>query len=336
MTDVSEAMARAIELARRGPAHGPNPRVGCVLLGPDGSTLGEGFHAGAGTPHAEVAAITDARAKGADVAGATAVVTLEPCKHTGRTGPCVDALTDAGVARVVFAVADPGAEAGGGAAVLRERGIDAAQMETPEATELNRYFLHAQSVGRPFVIAKFAASLDGRIAAADGTSRWIAGEEARAHAHALRSEVDAILVGTTTVAVDDPELSARPGGEVTGHQPLRVAMGLRDTAGARIWRDGNAMWATTRDPAEALAALHARQVRSVIVEGGATIHAAFFRAGVVDEVHAYVAPMLLGDGPPAVGSMGIGTIAQALRLTDVRASSWGADTLIIGRPARGG
>jgi diaminohydroxyphosphoribosylaminopyrimidine deaminase/5-amino-6-(5-phosphoribosylamino)uracil reductase len=324
-------MARAVELSIQGPEYGPNPRVGCVIVDAHGAVVGEGFHRGAGTPHAEVEAIADAARRGISTRGATVYVTLEPCRHVGRTGPCVNALSEAGVARVVYAVSDPGEASGGGADVLRERGVEAILEPTPAAEEVNARFLHALKTGRPYVILKFACTLDGRTAAADGTSFWITGEEARNHAHRERGSVDAIIVGTGTVVTDDPELSARPGGIEGGHQPLRVVMGTRETSGRKIWRDDNAMQCWTHDPRVVLDALQEREVRSVIVEGGATVSSAFLRSGLVDEVHAYLAPVLLGAGRGVVTGLGIRSIGEALRLDDVRTVSLGPDTLVTGR-----
>lgn len=330
------AMERAFVLARRGPAHGPNPRVGCVLLAPDGSVLGEGWHRGAGTAHAEVAALTDARERGADVRGATAVVTLEPCNHTGRTGPCSVALLAAGVARVVVSVPDPNPQAAGGADRLRGAGVDVVTGVLGEEGEqvLGRW-LPAVRRGRPFVTLKLAASLDGRVAAADGTSRWITSDVARHHAHDLRAEVDAIVVGTGTALVDDPSLTARnASGELHQHQPLRVVVGWREVpAGARLRGPGGELVEVrTHDPAVVLAELHAREARHVLVEGGPTLAAAFLRAGLVDEVHAYVAPVLLGAGASAVSDLGIGTIVDALRLVPREVVTLGPDVLVVATP----
>ncbi|WP_234983429.1 bifunctional diaminohydroxyphosphoribosylaminopyrimidine deaminase/5-amino-6-(5-phosphoribosylamino)uracil reductase RibD [Demequina sp. NBRC 110053] len=321
-------MDRAVAIAHRGPAHGPNPRVGCVLLGPDGTVLGEGWHRGAGTAHAEVAAIADARAGGFDLTGSTAVVTLEPCNHTGRTGPCVDALAQAGVGTVVFGVTDPGDASSGGAAALIRRGIPARLEPHPGAQVLTRRWVASMRRGRPYVIAKWASTLDGRMAAADGTSFWITGEEAREHAHRVRAEVDAIAVGTGTVLTDDPALTARPGGSPAAHQPLRVVVGTRDTAGRRVWEGGGALAIASHDPAVVLEELWAREARTVIVEGGPTMLTAFLRAGLVDEVHAYIAPALLGAGPTVVDDLGIGTMRDSLRGQAVTSERLGADTLI--------
>src|SRR4051794_28460062 len=237
----TDAMRRALELARRGPANGPNPRVGAVLLSPSGELVGEGWHRGAGTPHAEVAALADAADRGTSARGATAVVTLEPCNHTGRTGPCSEALLAAGVARVVVSVADPNPVAAGGAERLRDAGVDVQTGVLPdEGRALLGAWLPSVERGRPFVTLKIATSLDGRVAAADGSSRWITSEVSRHHAHDLRAEVDAIVVGTGTALADDPSLTARnAAGELHGHQPLRVVVGRRPVpAGARLRAEG--------------------------------------------------------------------------------------------------
>ncbi len=332
------AMDRAIELARRGPVHGPNPRVGAVLLAPDGRTLGEGWHAGAGTPHAEVAALAAARNAGADVRGATAVVTLEPCDHTGRTGPCSVALLEAGVARVVVGLEDPNPVAAGGAERLRAAGVEVVTgVRGAAAAELLAVWAHAVRTGRPFVTVKIATTWDGRVAAADGTSRWITGPQARAHAHAVRAEVDAIAVTTGTVLADDPALTARtPDGGPAVHQPLRVVVGHRDVpAGARV-RDagGDLVHLRTHDVTEVLAALAGCEVRHVLVEGGPALVGAVLRAGAVDRVHAYLAPVLLGSGPAVVSDLGIGTIADALRLEPVSVEALGPDVLVVATPRR--
>ena len=230
-------MLRAIELAARGlGSTSPNPVVGCVILAADGSLAGEGWHQRAGGPHAEVEALA---AAGAKARGGTAVVTLEPCSHTGRTGACTTALRAAGVSRVVFAVNDPNPAAAGGAAVLSEAGIDVASgLLEAEAARGNEAWLHWVSRGRPFVIWKYAASLDGQVAAADGTSRWITGESARRDVHRLRGEVDAVAVGVGTVIADDPQLTVRTE-PAAPRQPLRVVFDRsgRTPSAARVRDD---------------------------------------------------------------------------------------------------
>lgn len=331
-----EAMTRAVALARRGPVRGPNPRVGCVLLDVSGATVGEGWHQGAGTPHAEVAALADASRRGADLRGLTAVVTLEPCNHTGRTGPCTEALLAAGVTRVVVSVEDPNPQAAGGADRLRVAGVDVRTGVLPdEGRALLGAWLPSVERGRPFVTLKLASSLDGRVAAADGSSRWITSDVARRHAHDLRAEVDAIVVGTGTALADDPSLTARnAAGELNGHQPLRVVVGHRDVpAGARLRGPGGELvHVRTHDPRVVVDALAEREVRHLLVEGGPTLAAAFLRAGLVDEVHAYVAPVLLGAGPAAVGDLRIGSIDGALRLTTTSVQHLGPDVLVVATP----
>ncbi|HEU5037171.1 MAG TPA: bifunctional diaminohydroxyphosphoribosylaminopyrimidine deaminase/5-amino-6-(5-phosphoribosylamino)uracil reductase RibD [Nocardioides sp.] len=315
------AMRRALELAATpGVPLGPNPRVGCVLLDEHGVTVAEGRHRGAGTPHAEA----DALARAGDRArGATAVVTLEPCNHQGRTGPCAPALVEAGVRRVVFAQADPNPEAAGGAETLRAAGVDVESgLLADESGLLNRSWTFGIRHGRPFVTWKFATTLDGRSAAADGTSRWVSSPAARLDTHRLRAACDVMLVGTSTVEVDDPLLTVRDGDDrPVAHQPLRAVMGERDLDPSRRIFNGDAetVHLRTRDVRAALAALHDRGRRHVFLEGGPTLGAAFLRAGVVDEIVVYVAPMLLGAGRSAVADLGITTIADALRprVTDI-------------------
>ncbi|MBC9735116.1 bifunctional diaminohydroxyphosphoribosylaminopyrimidine deaminase/5-amino-6-(5-phosphoribosylamino)uracil reductase RibD [Nocardioides sp. zg-578] len=314
-------MRRALELAASpGVPLGPNPRVGCVLLADDGTTVAEGFHRGAGTAHAEADALARA---GERARGTTAVVTLEPCNHTGRTGPCARALVEAGVRRVVFAQADTNPVAVGGAETLRAAGVEVEQgLLADEARALNRTWTFAVEHGRPFVTWKFAATLDGRSAAADGTSRWVSSRAARLDTHRLRATADTMLVGTATVAVDDPALTVRDEhDQPLPDQPLRAVMGLRDLPPDRRVLDSSAetVLLRTRDPHEALAQLRARDRQHVFLEGGPTIAAAFVRAGLVDEVVAYVAPALLGAGLPAVADLGITTIADVFRprVTDV-------------------
>jgi diaminohydroxyphosphoribosylaminopyrimidine deaminase/5-amino-6-(5-phosphoribosylamino)uracil reductase len=315
------AMRRALALAASpGVPLGPNPRVGCVLLDLDGSVVGEGHHRGAGTPHAEVDALTSA---GAAARGATAVVTLEPCNHTGRTGPCAEALVAAGVRRVVIAQRDTNPVAVGGLETLVAAGVEVESgLLADEARALNRDWTFAVEHRRPFVTWKAATTLDGRIAAADGGSRWVSSPAARLDGHRLRTVVDSMLVGTRTVAVDDPHLTARdPDGRPLPTQPLRVVMGERDLpADRRIFDEAaETLHLRTRDPETALAELFGRDRHHVLLEGGPTLAAAFLRADLVDEVVVYLAPILLGAGLSAVGDLGITAIDHALHLpvTDV-------------------
>ncbi len=336
-------MARAIGLAQTpGVPLGPNPRVGCVILAPDGTTVAEGYHRGAGTAHAEVDAL---RRAGDRARGATAVVTLEPCNHTGRTGPCAQALVEAGVARVVHAQADPNPVAAGGAATLRAAGVDVAcGLLEAEAREVSRVWTFAIEHQRPFVTWKFATTLDGRSAAADGTSRWVSSLPARRDTHRLRALCDAILVGTETVLVDDPQLTVRDEHDrplPREQQLLRAVMGVRAVPEDRrvLDRAADTVLLRTRDPREALAELFGRDRQHVFLEGGPTLAAAFLRAGLVDEVVAYVAPMLLGAGRSAVADLGVRTIADAwhLDVSDVTVLGEGRDTnvRITMRPGTG-
>ncbi len=311
------AMRRALALAASpGVPTGPNPRVGCVLLDAAGATIAEGHHRGAGTAHAEADALAQA---GGRARGATAVVTLEPCNHTGRTPPCAAALVRAGVARVVYAQADPNPVASGGAAALRGAGVDVVGgVLEDEARAVNAAWTFAMRRGRPFVTWKLAATLDGRSAATDGTSRWISGPAARRDTHRRRALADTVLVGTGTVAVDDPRLTVRDAADrPLPRQPLRAVMGERALAPDRRVLDDSAetLLLRTRDAHEALAALRERDRQHVFLEGGPTLAAAFLRAGLVDEVVAYVAPVLLGAGAHAVADLGIDTIGAACRPT---------------------
>ncbi len=315
------AMRRALALAASpGVPLGPNPRVGCVLLADDGRVVAEGFHRGAGTPHAEADVLSKA---GAGSEGTTAVVTLEPCNHTGRTGPCSEALVAAGVRRVVFAQADPNPVAAGGSAALRASGVEVeAGLLADQASALNAVWTFAVEHQRPFVTWKFATTLDGRSAATDGTSRWVSSKAARLDTHRLRARCDVMLVGTNTVEVDDPQLTARDDrDQPIAHQPLRVVMGERDVEPTRRIFDapGESLHLRTRDPEAALKELFARDRQHVFLEGGPTLAAAFLRAGLVDEIVTYVAPMLLGAGRAAVADLGIETISAAVRpvVTDI-------------------
>jgi len=334
--DEATAMRHALAASARVlGATSPNPPVGAVVLDAAGELVGTGATAPAGGPHAEVLALREA---GPRARGGTAVVTLEPCRHTGRTGPCTQALLDAGVARVVVACPDPTAAAGGGAQVLRDAGIAVrvGVLADEVAAGPLEAWLGAQASGRPYVTWKYAATLDGRSAAADGTSRWITGESARADVHRLRGEVDAVLVGVGTVLADDPQLTVRPG---PGHpaparQPLRVVLDRsgRTPAGARV-RDAAAETVVlAQPPREVLHALQERGVVSVLLEGGPTLAGAFLAEGLVDRVVGYVAPALLGDGPPALAGAGVGTITDAVRLRLDEVTRFGDDVRLVLRP----
>jgi len=316
-TTEHEAMARAIALARTpGVRTHPNPRVGAVLLDASGVEIGSGLHRGACMPHAEVEALAQA---GDLTRGATVIVTLEPCHHTGRTGPCSEALIKAGVARVVYGQPDPNPLASGGGTALAAAGIEVeGGVLVAEARSLNPVWSFAMEHRRPLVTWKFAATLDGRVAATDRTSRWISSAESRAEVHRLRAEVDAVVVGTGTVLADDPRLTARDKGDVPSLlQPLRVVVGERDLrANARVLdASADTLLFATHDVSSVLDDLFARDVHHVLLEGGPTLAAAFLRADLVDQVVGYVGPRLLGAGPAVIGELAIDTISDALELT---------------------
>src|SRR6478735_2987986 len=238
------------------PPRGANPLVGAVVIGTDGTPVVTGYHRGAGTAHAEADAIAQAAAAGLDLTGTTMVVTLEPCNHCGRTGPCAQAIIDAGITDVIYAVDDPHDPAAGGAVTLRAAGVRVRSgLAADAALDLNRRWFDAVAAKRPFVTLHVAQTLDSRIAASDGTSQWISSPESLADNHALRGRIDAILVGTQTVLIDNPRLTARnAGGEAEGKQPLRAVMGYRgipDDA-AIHGADGNVLHLATRDPRAAL------------------------------------------------------------------------------------
>lgn len=330
------AMRHAITLAERGLGlTSPNPIVGCVILDDAQRVVGEGFHQRAGGPHAEAAALA---AAGARARGGVAVVTLEPCRHTGRTGPCTQALLEAGVTRVIYAAPDPSPRARGGADELRAAGIDVlGGLLADEAARSNEAWLHFATTGRPFVTWKFAATLDGRLAAADGTSRWITGEEARIDVHRLRAAHDAVMVGVGTALVDDPSLTVRQGVS-TSRQPLRVVVGRRELpSSAKVFDDSApTLIVKEHDPDLVLKELAGRDVVSVLLEGGATVAGAFMRAGRIDKVIAYLAPAFLGAGTSVLADAGISTIADALRwhVDDVEAI--GGDLRVTARPMSAG
>jgi len=332
------AMRRALDLATSVLGRtSPNPPVGAVILDAAGQVAGTGATAPAGGPHAEVNAL---RAAGDRASGGTAFSTLEPCAHTGRTGPCTDALLAAGIVRVVYAVADPTPLAGGGTARLRAAGVavEAGMLVDEARRGALRAWLMAAATGRPHVTWKYAATLDGRVAAADGSSRWITGPAARADVHRLRAECDAVLVGSGTALADDPQLTVRSAdGTTAGHQPLRVVLDRRGrTPGTARLHDSAAATLVLDDPepAGALDRLHRRGLRSVLLEGGPTLAGAFVAAGLVDRVVGYLAPALLGAGLAALGPAGMQTVGAALRLDVEDVARIGDDVRITATPRR--
>jgi diaminohydroxyphosphoribosylaminopyrimidine deaminase/5-amino-6-(5-phosphoribosylamino)uracil reductase len=311
---IDAAMRLAIEHSNqvKGTTY-PNPPVGAVILDADGEVVGAGGTAPAGGDHAEVVAL---RRAGRLAAGGVAVITLEPCNHLGKTPPCVDALLAAGVTTVVHAVIDPNKIAAGGASRLAEAGVQVRSgvLGDEVAAGPLREWLHKQRTGRPHVTWKYASSVDGRSAAADGSSQWISSEASRLDLHRRRGAADAIVVGTGTVLADDPTLTARlPDGSLAEKQPLRVVVGKREiTSEARVLNDDSrTMVIRTHDPREVLQSLADRT--DVLLEGGPTLAGAFLRAGVIDRILVYIAPILLGGPVTAVDDVGVPTIARALR-----------------------
>lgn len=356
-------MRRALSLAERGRGTtSPNPLVGCVLVR-DGAVVGDGHHARAGGPHAEVVALDGA---GDAARGATAYVTLEPCAHHGRTPPCADALIEAGVVRVVVASLDPDPRVdGAGVQRLRDAGVEVdVGVLGAEADAQNEIFRTAQRLGRPWVLYKTAMTLDGKIATRTGHSRWITSEPSRARVQRWRHELDAVAVGVSTVLLDDPRLTARVEG---GRTPLKVVFDsvARTPADAALLRpdengeparvvvfvgsraprarrdaltDAGAEVVEVSGPRDrpdvtaALADLHRREIRSVLLEGGGTLAWSFLEAGAMDRVAWFVGPKLLGgNGATPLGGLGVRTMDDAYELTDVRSEPSGSDLLIEAR-----
>ena len=340
MTDTRQfepVMHRALELALLGPAYGANPQVGAIILDKDLNVIAEGWHRGAGTAHAEV----DALSKLPDgvPAGSTAVVTLEPCNHTGRTGPCSEALIEAGISRVVYASNDPGVESSNGAQTLRDAGIEVIQgVLEQEANEQLVVWLTAMKKNRPYVTLKWAQTLDGRTAASDKTSKWISGSESREDVHVRRSQLDAIIVGTGTVKYDNPDLTARkPDGTRYEHQPLRVVVGNSELSPElRVFnQEAPTVQLKTHDIKLVLSQLWDRGMRHVLVEGGADLASEFVREGLFDEILIYQAPLLVGGSNVAVTEIGISTMADALTLEFVEVKQLGPDVFIRAIPKKG-
>lgn len=355
--DDARYMSRALALAEEGLfTTTPNPRVGCVLVSA-GRIIGEGFHERAGGPHAEVRAIADARVRGEATRGATAYVTLEPCNHRGRTGPCTESLIEAGVARVVAAMADPNTLARHGSERLRAAGIDVTiGVLEVQARALNPGYLSRLQRGRPWVRLKAAASLDGRTALANGESQWITGAEARADGHRWRARACALLTGIGTVRHDDPQLTVR--GIATPRQPLRIVVDrnaqipadarvlqgaptLVVTAGAR-----NAGWPDTVevlalpdgngrvDLSALMGALAERELNELHVEAGAGLNGALLSAGVVDELLLYLAPCLLGDPARGIAELargGLPSLDQRVAMEISAIDRVGPDLRVLGR-----
>ncbi|MYB83237.1 MAG: bifunctional diaminohydroxyphosphoribosylaminopyrimidine deaminase/5-amino-6-(5-phosphoribosylamino)uracil reductase RibD [Chloroflexi bacterium] len=355
-------MQRAVELAREAVGNtSPNPPVGAVLVR-DGRVVGEGRTQPPGGLHAEAEAL---RMAGDAARGADLYVTLEPCAHHGRTPPCADALVEAGVASVHVAAMDPAPHtAGRGVEHLREAGISVTvDGGSSEAQQLVEAFAKHINTGLPFVVAKFAMSLDGKIAARSGDSRWISNETSRREAHRLRAEADAVMVGIGTALADDPLLTVRDAPLPARGQPLRVVVdsaGRLPASAAMLTEEGTTLLAVASaeaaravealgaetiaapgvdgrtDLPQLLAELGARDVMSLLVEGGAALHGALFESGLVDKVVAFIAPVVIGgDGVPGpIGGAGAERMADALRLRDVTYTELDGDMMVVGYPAR--
>ena len=359
MTD-EQYMQRALKLAQLAEGDtSPNPMVGCVIVDAEGNIVGEGYHHKAGEPHAEVNALAEAKKL---AQGATAYVTLEPCAHYGRTGPCCVALARAGIKKVVVACTDPNPKvAGQGIEYLRLQGIEVVTgVCEKEALRLNERFFTWITKQRPFITLKYAMTLDGKIATETGDSKWITGEEARTFAHRLRKQHDAVLVGIGTVLADDPELTTRL---VRGKNPVRVVLDskLRISLMATILNPAAETIIFTGSDAdvvkgEALAALPnvdvvrlplaegklpiaqvvqklaERGITSLLVEGGSSVHGAFFDAGLADRVCAFIAPKLIGGAKalPPVGGEGADLVETGWQLEEVEIRQFGSDILVSG------
>jgi diaminohydroxyphosphoribosylaminopyrimidine deaminase / 5-amino-6-(5-phosphoribosylamino)uracil reductase len=336
LDSIEAAMRLAIEQSYqvKGTTY-PNPPVGAVILDSEGSVVGVGGTAPAGGDHAEVVAL---RRAGGLAAGGIAVVTLEPCNHYGKTPPCVNALIEAKVATVVYAVTDPNGIAGGGADRLSAAGVQVRSgvLVDQVAGGPLREWLHKQRTGLPHLTWKYASSVDGRSAASDGSSQWISSEASRADLHRRRAMADAIVVGTGTVLADDPALTARrPDGSLAEKQPLRVVVGMREIPSeAKVLNDDSrTMVIRTHDPMEVLKALSDRT--DILLEGGPTLAGAFLRAGVINRILAYVAPILVGGPITAVDDVGVSSISKALRWQFDGIERTGPDLLISLVPHRG-
>ena len=320
-------MAQAIALAEQVDlSRDKNPRVGALVISAAGEVLGGGAHLGSGSDHAEVVALAHA----GDLArGATVYSTLEPCAGTGQRPPCVQALIDAGVARVVFGQRDPNVAMSDGAKILQDSGIEViADVMTDECTALNPSWTFAHEQGRPWVIWKTATTLDGFIAAADGTSKWITGEESREFVQRIRGTVGAIVTGTGTVLADDPHLTVR--GLPTDQQPLRVVVGNRN-----IPDDANVLKADARtvqtsdDISEVISHLWKdHSMHRILVEAGSCLSTNLWRAGLVDEVYWFQAPVIAGDGIKALADIGVQTMSDVLRFSQTDVNRVGLDVVV--------
>ena len=333
MTHHLAFMQRAIALSENALGRtAPNPIVGAVIVATDGSVIAEGFHDRAiSNDHAEVVALKIA---GDKARGATMYVTLEPCNHTGTTGPCTQAIIDAGIKSVVYAVSDPHTVAAGGAAVLKAAGIDVvAGVGEDEAKHSNRAWLTKIIKGRPFITWKVAATLDGKVAAMDGTSKWITNEASRADVQKVRRSVDAIMVGTQTVIADDPHLIPRDGLE--GNNPLRIVCGTQELPQSAQVFDGAAPTKViaSKDLKVVAAELLATGANHILLESGPTLATALLQAGMLDELMIYQGASVLGAGKSFVADLGITTVDSAISMARISTETFGDDVKSVYRIA---
>jgi diaminohydroxyphosphoribosylaminopyrimidine deaminase/5-amino-6-(5-phosphoribosylamino)uracil reductase len=335
--DYTVAMQRAIALSEKGLGKcAPNPIVGAVILDASGKIVGEGFHDRmTSKDHAEVVAIKSA---GDQTKGATMVVTLEPCNHTGSTGPCTQAIIDCGISTVVFAVKDPNIVAAGGADALRAAGIKVVDgVLAKEASYANRAWLTKIEKIRPYFVWKVATTLDAKIAASDGTSKWISNEVSRKDVQRLRRESDAILVGTNTVIVDNPHLIPR--GEFSGFSsnPIRIIFGVGNVpADSKVFDSAaETVQIKSRDLSELVSKLNELNVNQVFVEAGTTLASAMIAGGLLDELVIYQAPALLGSGKPFYSDDSKSTIEDQMRLEHISTEVLAGDVKSVYRIGAG-
>lgn len=353
-----QMMARAIRLARRGEGKtSPNPMVGAVLYDQQG-VIATGYHTRAGKPHAEIVALHKAGERGR---GASLAVNLEPCCHVGRTGPCTQAIIDSGIAEVIYAIDDPNKQvSGNGARILEQSGIKVTSgVHADEASRLNEVYLKFIATGRPFVALKMAQSLDGRIATSRGESRWISGDEAQKFAHRLRSRYDAVVVGSGTVRADNPRLTVR---HLKARNPFRIIVsssgkispnanliadngdgktivvtGLKTKVSQKlvmtdIWR-----LKTSRlgiDLHHLLRQMAQHEMTSLLIEGGSRLATAFLRLGLVDKIYAIISPLIIGEGIPSLGDLGVSRLTGAIRFREFGFTPLGDDMLFWGYPEK--
>jgi diaminohydroxyphosphoribosylaminopyrimidine deaminase/5-amino-6-(5-phosphoribosylamino)uracil reductase len=327
-------MQRAIALSENGLGRtAPNPIVGAVIIGTDGSVIAEGFHDRAScADHAEVVALKIA---GDRAQGSTMYVTLEPCNHTGTTAPCTQAIIDAGIKSVVYAVADPNPVAAGGAAVLKAAGIDVvAGVGVDEATHSNRAWLTKIIKGRPFITWKVAATLDGKVAASDGTSQWITNEASRADVQKVRRSVDAIMVGTQTVIADNPHLVPHDGAAIKN--PVRIVCGTQELPkDANVFNDAAPTKVIASKDLKVVAAeLMATGANHILLESGPTLATALLQAGMLDELMLYQGASVLGVGKSFVADLGITTVNNAMSMQRISTETFGDDVKSVYRIAK--